>query len=42
MNYSEDLGDDFVLLTRGTPGENGFMQIYLSKDGEGRRVRVVL
>lgn len=42
FNFSENLGDDFVLLTRGNPGQNGFMQIYLIKDGEGRRVRVVL
>ena len=40
--FSEDLKNDFVLLTRGFPTHDGFMQIKLVNDGNSRIVRLVL
>ncbi len=41
LDYQENLPDSYVLLTRGTLGENGYMQINLDKKGDGRVLRML-
>lgn len=42
LKYKEGLPDDMVLLTRGTPGQVGYMQIVLKKKGEGRNLKMTV